>query len=95
MARLVSLALVGALAGCGPIQSTGYLIDADVQIEAARTAGAERYAPYEWTSANLYFEKAKDKVGYSEYEVAVDYAQKASRFANEAKARAIRSAERP
>jgi hypothetical protein len=79
-----------ALAACGPIRSTSYLVDAEVQIEAARTAGAERLAPYELTSAQLYYEKAKDKEGYSEYEIAVDYAQKASQFANQARERAVK-----
>jgi hypothetical protein len=89
MKRSLALAWLAALTGCGPIQSTSYLLDAEVQIEAARTAGAERLAPYEFTSANLYFIKAKDKVGYSEYEIAVDYARKASKFANEARRQAV------
>ena len=89
MKRFVALAWLGALAACGPIQSTSYLLDAEVQIQAARTANAERLAPYEWTAANLYYEKAKDKVGYSEYEIGVDYARKASKFANEARQRAV------
>jgi hypothetical protein len=82
------LALFGML-GCAPLQTTSYLLDAQVQIEAARTAGAERLSPYEFTSANLYFNEAKDKVAYSEYENAVDYARKASRFANEARRQAM------
>ncbi len=82
--------LVGlALASCGPVQSTAYLLDAEVQIQAARTAGAEKYAPYEWTAANLYIHKAREEVGYSDFEVAVDFAQKASRYANEAKEKAM------
>lgn len=75
--------------GCGPVRSTAFLLDAEVQLEAARTAGAEKYAPYEWTAANLYIHKAREEVGYSDYEVAVDFAQKASRFANEARDRAM------
>ena len=78
-----------ALMGCGPLQSTSYLLDAQVQIQAARTAGAEQYAPYAFTSANLYFLQAQEKVGHSEYEMAVDYARKSSRFANEARRQAV------
>jgi len=51
---LVLVAAAGALAGCGPVKSTSHLLDAEVQIQAARTAGAEKLAPYEWTAANLY-----------------------------------------
>ncbi len=92
--------LVGlALASCGPVQSTAYLLDAEVQIQAARTAGAEMaaaraagaevHAPYEYTSAKAYLHKAREEVGYSDFEVAVDFAQKASRYANEAKEKAM------
>jgi hypothetical protein len=91
---LAVLVALGALSGCGPVQSTAYLLDAEVQIEAARTAGADRYAPYEWTSANLYIHKAREEVGYSDFEVAVDFAGKASRFANEARDRAMSAAKK-
>ena len=97
MTRLLGLAWLGALLGCGPIQSTSYLLDAEIQIEAAKTAGADHLAPYEFTSANLYYRKAKDKEAYSEYEIAVDYARKASKFANQARQVAVTrgAAEKP
>ncbi|MBL8951135.1 MAG: DUF4398 domain-containing protein [Myxococcaceae bacterium] len=85
-----SLALI-ALSACGPVQSTAYLMDAEVQIEAARTAQAERYAPYEWTSANLYYRKSKEEVGYSDFEQAVDFAQKAQKFAVQARENAMKA----
>lgn len=94
MTRCVALlALVGVTSACGPIRSTAYLLDADVALEAARTAEAERYAPYEFTAARLYLEKAREEVGYSDFEVALDFAQKASRFANEAREKALATAE--
>lgn len=86
MKRLLALAAAaGALAGCGPIRSTAYLLDAEVQIEAARTAGAEKRAPYEWTAANLYIRKAREEVAYSDFQAGLDFAEKASRFANKAR----------
>ena len=85
-------AAAALLAGCGPVQSTAYLLDADVQIQAARTAGAERYAPYEWTSANLYLRKAREEVGYSDFQAGVDFAEKASKFANEAREKSLAAA---
>lgn len=84
-------ALVGLAAACGPVQSTAYLIDADVQLEAARTAQADKFAPYEWTSANLYIHKAREEVGYSDFEQAVTYAQKAAKFASAARDMAMKS----
>jgi hypothetical protein len=80
---------LGAGTACGPVQSTAYLLDAEVQIEAARTAGADKLAPYEWTSANLYIHKAREEVGYSDFETGVEYAGKASKFANQAKDKAM------
>ena len=95
LTRLVPVSfLLVALAGCGPLQSTAYLLDAEVQIEAARTAGADKYSPYEWTAANLYIHKAREEVGYSDFEVAVDFAQKASKFANEAREKSMASPKR-
>ncbi len=93
MRRLpVLLVLLGALAACGPVQSTAYLLDADVALEAAHTADAEMYAPYEYTAARLYLQKAREEVGYSDYEVALDFAKKASKFANEAKKKSLATA---
>ncbi|MBF5042685.1 DUF4398 domain-containing protein [Aggregicoccus sp. 17bor-14] len=85
-------AAAALLAGCGPVQSTAYLLDADVQIQAARTANAERYAPYEWTAANLYLRKAREEVGYSDFQAGVDFAEKASKFANEAREKSLAAA---
>src|SRR5882724_1716881 len=89
-----ALVCLGAVSACGPVQSTAYLLDAEVQIEAARTAQSERYAPYEWTAANLYYRKAKEEVGYSDFEQAVDFAQKASKFANAARENAMKAVRR-
>jgi len=83
--RLLALAALVMVTGCGPIQSTSYLIDAQVALEAAKTAQANKLAPYEWTAANLYLHKAREEVGYSEFEQAVAYAAKASKYANAAR----------
>ena len=87
--KTASLFFALALFSCGPTRSAALLIDADVQLQAARTAGAARHATYEFTSATLYLEKAREEVGYSEYEVAVGFAQKAARFAHEAREKSI------
>ena len=87
--------VLGALAvlcgfGCGPVQSTSYLIDTETMLEAARTAQADKLAPYEWTAANLYFAKSKEEVGYSDFEQAVDYGKKAVDFATPARDTALK-----
>lgn len=95
ISRLLLLVFTAGFAvvglGCGPIQSTSYLIDAQVALEAARTAQANKLAPYEWTAANLYLHKAREEVGYSEFESAVTYAAKASKFANAARDQAMKA----
>ena len=93
MKRLLVLAVCAmALGACGPWRSTSHLLDAEVQIQAARTAGADKLAPYEWTAANLYIHKAREEVSYSDYQAGVDFAEKASRFANEARDKALANA---
>jgi hypothetical protein len=93
MKRLLAMvAAAGVLAGCGPLKSTSHLLDAEVQILAARTAGAEKLAPYEWTAANLYIHKAREEVSYSDYQAGVDFAEKASRFAAQAREQAMANA---
>jgi hypothetical protein len=91
-ARLLIIAVLGCASACGPIQSTSYLIDAETMLEAAKTAQADKTAPYEWTAANLYYVKSKEEVGYSDFEQAIDYAKKAVEFAARARDAAVKAA---
>lgn len=79
-------------AGCGPIQTTAWMVDAEVALNSARTAGAAERSPYELTSAELYLHKSREELGYSEYELAVEYARRATRHAQEARERSLRGA---
>jgi hypothetical protein len=90
------LALLGLtfVAGCGPAQSTSALIDADVEIEGARSAGAQAAAPYEITTAEAYLKKARELAGYSQYENAAIFAGKARDFATEARVKALAASNR-
>jgi hypothetical protein len=83
---LVAPVLLGSLMACGPVKSTVNLVDANAQLEAARTAGAEKQAPYEWTAATLYLREAREQVARSEYEHAIDFANKAAKYASQARA---------
>ena len=55
------LAIVTFAVGCGPIQSTSRISDAEVSMERARVAEAETRAPYEFYSAYHYLYKAKEE----------------------------------
>ena len=83
---LVAPVVLGSLMACGPVKSSVNLMSASSEIEAARTAGAEKQAPYEWTAATLYLHQAREEVARSEYEHAIDFADKASKYARQARA---------
>jgi hypothetical protein len=93
--RLLSaLLVIAALAGCGPVQSTASLIDAEVALEAARTAGAPQSAAYEYVIAESYLKKAKETANRARYESANQFAHKAKELANEARTKAIAASNR-
>jgi hypothetical protein len=65
------------LAACGPVQSSSLLVDAQAELAAARTAEAEKQAPFEYTAAEEYLHKAREEQSYADYEVSIDFARKA------------------
>ena len=89
MRRIALFAALATLAGCGPTYSTSLIMDADVQIEAARSADAPRIAPYEYTLAESYLHKAREEQGYADYDVCIRFAKKALENAKLAKEKAI------
>lgn len=76
---------------CGPISTTLALRDAEAAIATARAADAQRYALYELTSADEYFRKAREEEGYSDFQAAIDLAQRALVFADKARERALKN----
>jgi outer membrane biogenesis lipoprotein LolB len=92
---LLALTAAAALTGCGPIQSTAALIDADVAVEAARAAGASQASPYEFTGAEAYLQKAREVSGRAQYETATRFAEKARGLAAEARKNATAASNRP
>jgi hypothetical protein len=78
------MAVVIVATGCGPIQSTQRISEAEVAFERARVAEAMVRAPYEYWSAHHYLYKAKEEWGYSDFEAAYDYATQARRAAEAA-----------
>lgn len=76
--------------GCGPVESTAVISDAQVAISGARSADGPRLAPYEFTSAELYLEKSREERGYADFEVAIEYARKSRDFARQAQSKAMK-----
>jgi len=82
--------LVGAAGGCGPIEYINQVsVKAASALADAKRAGADRYAPYEYTAAEAYLHKAREEAGYAEYQDSIEYGRKAEEFANRAKSIAM------
>ncbi len=83
---------VGFAWGCGPVNYIAEVsFKASAAVEAARGAGAEKYAPYELTSAVEYLHKAKEEAGFADFQASVRFGQKAIDMAEKAKKIALES----
>ena len=82
-----------SLSGCGPIVGGVQILNADIALSAARTAGAEQTALYEYTAAQQYLQKAREEHGYSDYWAARIYADIALELAKKARQRATAAAQ--
>jgi Domain of unknown function (DUF4398) len=91
------------LLGCGPIV---YIKDvsprAAVALNQAKADQAENLAPYEYTKASLYYDKARADAGRAYYQNAVDWgrrsqdcSRRASALARSAQAKRSEDAPRP
>lgn len=85
----------GALVGCGPITSTAAINDARYALERAESVEAAERARYEYTSAEAYFDKAREEWARSDYQHALSFAERALSFAEAAYERAVGGAPMP
>lgn len=89
-AGLVAVWLAGpALVACGPVESTSVIIEADTALHNAKTAEADQKSPYEYTAAEQYLHKAREKWGTSDFEYSIDYASKARDLAKTARDKSL------
>ncbi|RMD98064.1 MAG: DUF4398 domain-containing protein [Deltaproteobacteria bacterium] len=63
--------------------------EAEAAVEAARDAGAARFAPFEFVSAEEYLEEAEAQLKESDFKTSERYSQKAKEFAEAALARSM------
>lgn len=56
-------------------------MEASVALAEAQAIEARKYAPYEYYSAKEYIHKAREEAGYSDFQVAIQYAEKAEKYA--------------
>ncbi|NQW61858.1 MAG: DUF4398 domain-containing protein [Deltaproteobacteria bacterium] len=87
----VALLLV-LLGGCGPIASTGPMLQARDLVDLAKAAGSAQFAMYEFTMAREYLAKAREEWAYSDFQKAREYSDLAADFAKRAMARTKRDA---
>jgi hypothetical protein len=72
LATLITLAF---LASCGSVTATSAIGDAQHELDEAKGHEAEDNAPYEYTRAWAYLQKAKKLNGQGMYEQAAEYAR--------------------
>jgi len=85
-AGLVLSVVVACAAGCGPVQYVSQVTQrASMEVAAAKSANADKLAPYEYTTAELYLHKAREEAGYSDYQAAIRFGKKAELMARKAR----------
>jgi hypothetical protein len=89
------MVLLVGVTGCGPIVSGVQIVNANIALSAAATAGAQRTAVYEYTAAKEYLQKAREEHAYSDFWASRIYADKALDYAEQAKKKATASGRAP
>ena len=85
-AGLVLSVYVAAGTACGPVQYVSQVTQrASMEVAAAKSANADKLAPYEYTTAELYLHKAREEAGYSDYQAAIRFGKKAELMARKAR----------
>ena len=88
--RVLAVVLTGALSACGPITYFSQVSrTAAAEVSAARVAGAEKLAPFEYTSAVLYLAKAHEEAGHSDWQAAIKLGRVAAEQATRARKLAL------
>ena len=83
-----ALTLLSFALGCGPVQSSTLIVDAQAELAAAKTAQADQHAPFEYVAAEEYLHKAREEQSYADFQIAVIYAEKSRDCARVARSRA-------
>jgi len=84
MSLRLAVVLAAAL-GCGPITYINQVTrKAANDVEAARSAQADQYAPYYYTLAVEYLRKAREEAAHSDFEAANRFGRMASKAARRA-----------
>ena len=78
IAIISTILLASSLSGCGAVRATSALAQANQKFEQVTAAGAAEKAPYEYTLGKEFLNKAREEIGYSDYQVAERLAKQAN-----------------
>jgi hypothetical protein len=94
-APLAAIAALIWLAACGPVTYVGQVTrTAASEVEAARAAQADKYAPYWFTLAVEYLEKAREEAAEADFQAANRFGRRAAEAAEKAVAEALAASRR-
>jgi len=86
---LFALCCAVTLGGCGPVSYLGAVRrEASRAVAEAGAAGAAERAPYEWTAALIFLDRARDLAGHSRWQESLACGRRATDFARAASKRA-------
>lgn len=74
-----------SLTGCGSLVARARIVGAETALGSARRANADTLAIYEFTSATLYLEKAREEESYGRFGNAIEWGGLAEELAEKAK----------
>ena len=86
---IIAAILIGTLS-CGPIEYSAIILGANEALAEAEENGAKELAPYEYWYAHEHLRKAREEVGYSDFQAAAECARVAREYAKKARDIALR-----
>jgi hypothetical protein len=89
------LPVLAASAACGPVQSLTVIWEASSELEGAKAADGQKYAPYEIVASEAFLDKALEEQAFADYEPAIVFGTKARDLARQAKQKASAATSRP
>lgn len=84
----VAILVVVMASGCGATLARARISGAQAALAGATRAGAEKSAPYEYTAALLYLEKALELEAYARFGSAIEYGTLSEKLAKQAEQKA-------
>jgi hypothetical protein len=78
------LATLMPVGGCAAAKSSLHLVAADNALSRARARDADQAAPYEYTMATRYLDKAREEFGEADYRVAEALSRACAKWADQA-----------